>query len=312
MVTHCLRNPSFRVFNWVSNLIILVIVSYVFFFIISYVTNIIKTDQIVMKEQKVYRSLRQIVNELDEDGNKDLMLPFTAQAENVSLLKLHMDRPIINRLHHFITHGHGQAVDGILGFIEAFSKSYNLVVIESVVALKLIKFFCCQAAEINEGKGNEFPDTCILMMEEMEEFPSESLGFMVKTMFSTTRLYQRFEARSRVKFEAGFNFDILFNTLQLEHFSSSINRLDCLSESKNTKMYDPDFEAMAIKYFMSCIYILSSILFVAFIVLVHECSNQQVKMMVASDASINSLQVKSCKIITTPKGGHLKTRNFNH
>lgn len=78
LINHSLFNPSHRVAGNVSKLISSLILFFVFFFIVSYLKNIIKTDQVRMMEQKVFRSFRDIVNEIEE--GKNLTIMFTSQG----------------------------------------------------------------------------------------------------------------------------------------------------------------------------------------------------------------------------------------
>lgn len=71
--SHIMANPTFVISNWTSKLIITLITTFVFLFMICCLKNVITTDQLILKEQKVYRSLEEIVEGIESGINLSIL-----------------------------------------------------------------------------------------------------------------------------------------------------------------------------------------------------------------------------------------------
>lgn len=79
--------------------------------------------------------------------------------------------------------------------------------------------------------------------------------------------------RIRWKVESGLRLETMF-FLTSGVVEQRVGAMDCLSESVNTKSYDPEFKSMSVKYFITCFNGLYVLLFTAFIILVGEIINK--------------------------------------
>lgn len=95
--------------------------------------------------------------------------------------------------------------------------------------------------------------------------------------------------------EADLNFEAV-TSMNSEIKLPKQSLIDCLSESVNTKSYDPDFKSMGIKYFISCLWILSFIILTAVIVLLSEKIFEYFKTRQHQIRINHNGRIKSCKV----------------
>ena len=81
--------------------------------------------------------------------------------------------------------------------------------------------------------------------------------------------------RMRRSFESGLRFELVL-LKEYKALEPQITAMDCLSESVNTKSYDPEFNAMSIEYFITCFYGLFVILLIAITTLIAEYLNEKI------------------------------------
>lgn len=191
ILSHVLPNPTFKIFNSISKLIFLVITLYVFLFITLYVNNIIKTDQMTMKEQRVYRSFRDLVEGIESGDTLTIM--YTLQSGIISRPLNEQKKEIMERLHYYMNLKYGRIIDSIFELIDTLSKNYDSVFIEIQSVTKVIKYLTCSSATIR--KGYDVPDTCIHRTGEREVFNPTIAGIMVSKNFSQTATYKVLETR---------------------------------------------------------------------------------------------------------------------
>ena len=75
--------------------------------------------------------------------------------------------------------------------------------------------------------------------------------------------------RARKSSEARLQFDVALRS-DSDFMTPQVSRLDCLSESANTKTYEPEHKSMDMEYFLTCLWILSSLVLLAFSALMAE------------------------------------------
>lgn len=191
IINHILANPTFTIFNSTSKLISLVTTFYVFLFITMYVKNIIKTDQMAMKEQRVYRSFRDIVEGIESGDNLTILYTLIS-----GIMPRPLNEPkneIMERLHYYMNLKYGRVIDSIFELIDILSKNYDYVFIETQTVTKLIKYFTCSSTTIR--KGYDVPDTCVHRTGEKEANNPIIAGIVVSKKFSQTPTYKVLEMR---------------------------------------------------------------------------------------------------------------------
>ena len=194
VITHLLLNPSFQTYNWVSNLIIMNVTVYVFLFVVMYLKNVITTDQVMMREQKVYRSYRDIVEGVDKLG-EDVKLLYTTQSGILDDLLSDPRHEIKDRIHYHITHGRGRLINNMM---DAVTCEFDTALLGGYLVSKLAKFFTCSFAL--PRRDHDMPDCCVHRTEEPEVFPSTVNGFMVSSKMVGTPIYHRIEGKDTLLF----------------------------------------------------------------------------------------------------------------
>lgn len=104
-VCYILLNPSYKTLNWISKLLLLLISAFVFLFIVLITKNIIRTEQIWMKEFKVYKSRCDIINDINSGVNLTIM--FSPESHLTSELNKEPRNELRTRMKYHIDNDHG-------------------------------------------------------------------------------------------------------------------------------------------------------------------------------------------------------------
>lgn len=258
LINHSLFNPSYRVAGNVSKLISSLILFFVFFFIVSYLKNIVKTDQVRMKEQKVYRSFRDIVNEIE--GGTNLTIMFTSQGRFKSIFDEPLYNDVMKSLKYYVHHGNGREYDKMDSIVESLLNP-NHIVIEAKVSALIIKRKGCKMAASKS--------LCLYQRQETgDNYPTIN-EIMASKKFLSRYVASKLHSRIARSFEAGLKIEFLMSRdINISDFR--VSSLDCLSELVHTKMYDPEHNSMSIFYFIQCIKSMIFLVLLALISLITE------------------------------------------
>ena len=188
---HIMANPSFVIVNWTSKLIVLLITTFVFLFVICYLKNVITTDQLIMKEQKVYRSFQEIVERIESGMN--LKIFYTPQQGIEKELEMVPKTRIKERMRHYIVHGYGYPLDSVAAIVDHLTDDYSTLFIDGMLTTRIVKFYACSTASVPKGK--ESPDTCLHRTQEEVDSVQSINGFLVATNFSRSPTYKKFQTR---------------------------------------------------------------------------------------------------------------------
>lgn len=263
---HFLMNPSFKISKSISSkLISLFLLISVFLIVVVHIKNIIMTDRVKMKEQKVYRSFADIVDTI-ENGVK-----LTILYKEQSSIMVDLDNPP----HNYVRSKMRSYFDGtnvaksVHSFEELVTESnkYDNIIIGGLLTTLIIKYHGCMLA--SAASDPKVPDTCLHRTSELEYTEQTINGIMVSNLFLNRTIHDQFKIRSMKNFEAGLRYQSIIMRGS-EVSEPQIKSLDCLSESVNTISYDPGNKAMNIEYFLNGLYTLLFILLFAICTLILE------------------------------------------
>lgn len=264
VINHFLMNPTFKISNTSSKVISLLLTLSVFLIVVLYIKNVITTDRFKMKEQKVYKSFAEIVDGIENGFDVNILY------QSRSTLPSELSYPPFNYVrqkmkNYFI----GKRAKPLLTFeaLVTLSNNYENVIVGGLLTTLIIKYHGCKlAAAVSDPKP---PETCLHRTPERDNSEQTINGIMVSKEFLTKNVYKKFQLKSRKNFEAGLRYQsILLRGSEVSE--PQINCLDCLSESVNTKSYDPGNEPMNVGYFKNGFYSMFLLFCVSVIVLIVE------------------------------------------
>lgn len=150
VVSYVLFNPSFKISNNSTKLISLIMSTFTLLVIVGCFKNAITTDRIRIKDQKIFKSYQDIVNDIDRGQN--LTFLFAQQSSLLHTLTNYPYNPVKNRLYNHIKNPSTQKINAwplMLGKI--ISQTHDYVIIDGQLTTKIMKFLGCTMMQSSPG-----------------------------------------------------------------------------------------------------------------------------------------------------------------
>lgn len=120
VVTYLLLNPTFTIRNWASKFIALLIALFSLLFVVLLLNNAIKTDQLTMREQKVYRTFHEIIDDMKSGSGPKLLYP--SGWENMKLTVSPSQMKSLKSLQYYMKHQGGHSPRSVFDVFQPMSQ----------------------------------------------------------------------------------------------------------------------------------------------------------------------------------------------
>lgn len=192
VTTYILLNPYFKPIRGTVKLLSFLVALYTFLFVILHTKNIIKTEQVRIREQEVYRSYRDIINAINNDENITIM--YSSMTNLLNELANEPQNDVRKRMKHILSGHNGRMEKRFLNFIPFLSggKSNNLV-IEKKLYSQSLKYYACRSATFNSYPKR--PDVCLHRTPEMEYSHQVMAGIISSSSFLSKSIHHSFKLR---------------------------------------------------------------------------------------------------------------------
>lgn len=150
VISYVLLNPSFKISNNSTKLISLTMSTFTLLIIVGCLKNAITTDRIRIKDQKIFKSYQDIVDDIDRGRN--LTFLFAQQSSLLHTLTNYPYNPVKNRLYYHVKNPSTQKIRSwplMLGKI--VSQDHDYVIVDGQLTTKIMKFIGCTMMQSSPG-----------------------------------------------------------------------------------------------------------------------------------------------------------------
>lgn len=152
VISYVLFNPSFKISDNSTKLISLIMSTFTLLVIVSCFKNAITTDRIRIRDQKIFRSYQDIIDDIDRGRN--LTFLFSQQSSLLHTMANYPYNPVKNHLYNHIKNPSTQKINTwplMLGKI--ISQDHDYVMIDGQLTTRIMKFLGCTMMQSSPGNA---------------------------------------------------------------------------------------------------------------------------------------------------------------